>query len=375
MTRPLVTLFAAYPSRKDTARILAAIEQRGYLAQALGPNQTPPQETAKVAILSRNLTAADERRIRARAVALNVSAFVLPAEESREVWERHLPSLVAKAAPEAPEPPPPSISRKVEPAELDEFLHAVKSGLEAGAWEDNTNYTPAGWEAVLVLLRHGTLWKGPSEPAAVQAYVERLWTTPEKLPAWFREWWPAFQAAATATPLPAVEKERPDDLGPVDVGVPALERTELTTEELLPLYTEAEAQISSLHQSLVSAEQTVLRQARELETVHAKHRGSLQRVAELAREVCRLRNRDQANKDSLDELLELRTRQAKQTEALAARVQELEAEVTAWKARPPALEIPPGGRLLSADDIASCRLAMTSSIFTPEDILKKLLGL
>lgn len=376
-SKPLVVLFAAFPSRKDTIKVLDTIEGRGYSAMGLGVSQALPPETAKVAILPRGLTTADEKKIGSKAADRGLQVFTLPIEESRGVWDRHLPRLDETPPVETPEPPPPpSIKKKVEQGKLEEFLYAVKSGLEVGTWSDNSQFEEPGWGAVLVLVQQRTLWSGAADPAEIQAYVERLVSSPERLPTWFREWWPAYQAGLNPpAPPPPADKEASDDLGPVDVSAPKVATTEMTAEELLLLYNEAEAQAGGLHQSLVAAEQTVLRQARELETLHAKNRTHVTRGIELSREVLRVRNWNQSLRESVDQTAVFLAERRKEAERAGARIAELEAELAALKAKPAAPEVPAGGRLLTADDIASARLALKGSLFTPAELLKKLLDL
>ncbi len=375
-SKPLVVLFAAFPSRKDTIKVLDTIEGRGYSAMGLGVSQALPPETAKVAILPRGLTTADEKKIGSKAADRGLQVFTLPIEESRGVWDRHLPRLEETPPVETPEPPPPpSIKRKVEQGKLDGFLHAVKSGLEVGTW-NGSHFEEPGWGAVLVLGQQGALWSGAADPLEIEAYVERLVSTADKLPTWFREWWSTYRTKLNPpTPPPPADKESPDDLGPVDVDAPKVSATEMTAEELLLLYNEAEAQAGELHRSLVAAEQTVLRQAQELETLHAKNRAQVTRGIELSREVLRVRNWNQSLRESVDQTAVFLAERRKEAERAGARIAELEAELAALKAKPAAPEVPAGGRLLTADDIASARLALKGSLFTPAELLKKLLDL
>jgi hypothetical protein len=348
-----LSLVAAYPDRKDVVKAARTLEERGYRVRRCSTGEDYLySEVELVVIYAPSLLGVQINKIKAAADARQIPCAEIRQESS--AWRLPPPRKEVVVQPD-PDPPPISAAKvpSVLPDNLPVFLQQVQKSLEADL----------DWGEIVGTIQ--PWWTGETPTGErLRQYIERLTSTPEKVPAAFREFWARYKK----TPEPAVSEEAV----PVETLTPPLSDMELHL-----LYEEAETtnqDLQAANTRLAKLQEELAAQLRQEQAATAAAR---QKAADyyrgllaVRREADQLRQQVQILQRNTEGVAD--TLQAVQTErdALQRCVLALQEETQYLRKTPPAAE--PSHRILTKEGFGAAYAAYQMKVVLAEDLVSRI---
>lgn len=357
---PILTMYAPYPTRKDTLRKVSDIAQIGFDVQCRGLEQHPNPDSLAVIVMRTALTDSQVKEVKNRAATANLKMITLPEQQSS--WAEILKALLPSTTP-APEPPPsPANPPKVSTEKMDAFLRMVQAGLKGGLT----------WAQLVPNIRPYWRAGGPSGPAELQDYVERLTQTPERCPVFFREWWAEYSRPQALPPPSSPSAPVPVEVVDLPPVAPPI-KVEDTSEykSLVELYEELERANVGLTMELKRVNEQAVKTQDALLHCQAHNREEAEKMGNLERENRSLRNQVKEGADMLQDQL---MASAEAQEQLQEQINKLQEELKA-KAKVKAPASPPPSALVSvfSKSQAQAVRSMLQEGYSASDLLEQVL--
>lgn len=345
-----LSLVAAYPDRKDVVKAARTLEERGYRVRRCSTGEDYLySEVELVVIYAPSLLGVQINKIKAAADARQIPCAEIRQESS--AWRLPPPRKEVVQ----PDPPPASAAKvpSVLPDNLPVFLQQVQKSLEADL----------DWGEIVGTIQ--PWWTGETPTGErLRQYVERLFSTPERIPAAFREFWASYKKA----PEPAISEEAV----PVETLAPPL-----SDMELQKLYEEAETtnqELQAANTRLAKLQEELAAQLRQEQVATAAAR---QKAADyyrgllaVRREADQLRQQVQLLQRNTEGVAD--TLQAVQAErdALQRSVLALQEETQRLRKTPPTSE--PSHRILTKEGFSAVYAAYQMKVVLAEDLVSRI---